>query len=1007
MVRIKLACKFSILLLLCLPFTNVQAQPLDTDGDGIPNEYDMDDDGDGLLDRLDSDPTDPEVLERIVVDPWINELKVSLDAESGRVKKLNVELAKLSTTDCNLITVHAYDAQGLSLKRVGSASSGAVAGEVVGWYRSDTGCDDVWLVNNYDFVNLQFFNGTDYDRFDLSDLAGFYLEYAGKCIDVISFGGKVSPANSDCKNATYSNLPGVLDKSEERTWARAGIGVRGEDFTHWYEDDRYWSIGSGWTPYRNNFQSLQWSAPESLPMVDATEFGVLEIPKPRNSVVKSLQDSGWSYPPSNGANLKVHQVSEILDEHLEDDNQYDYVFASDKIRPDFLDFMNFMLGTYTGFMGGVRAENYMHHFDYSSEVLNELAFQRGNYDAKSCSGGNGGPEFFSVGSGGGYWGMAEESYLNDKLYFCYRNLAGESQEVVGVPRRNFDASYGNEGNDWPDGVLSAGSEIDLGAQSEDKYGGARTGKFRDDLMGGHMHEWSHNWEAFHTIVNAEFGPKRFSHPVADWADSPLMHGTSIPFELYVREYVIDDQDYDGTEKIWSLKKSDEPIFLYHDFRLTDHLTKFRAGDQSVEHIWSAYLIKQFGLEKLYSEYYRRIASSGDTRIALHQTYGKPYDELLQDAAAWASTVRTHEDFRLLFDSADEFKANLNQSFNVSLLQARNASTPNNRYQTLYTYVGDGEPRDDGETWVPVAFTSGESLVFSENVVSDVTASESGQLQINGHKAYFYNADTSVFHAGGLAVSDEWSGFTRRGERTSDLWFPVFIYDHDSDGLPDDYDPDYQAIYFTEDGRYKLDVWPDEPEFTGFGAVVNVLKPSDDTDEDGVPNSADQFPLDSSETIDTDGDGIGNNADPDDDDDGFTDAEELADGTNPLSRFSCRSGCFSFDVDENLEAQPLTDGLLVIRHLFGFSGESLTSGAVSGEASRDSSALISSYLTDADSQLDIDGDGESKPLTDGLLLIRYLFGFSGDSLISGAIGSGAERDTAEEVEAYIEERVPVQ
>jgi hypothetical protein len=43
----------------------------------------------------------------------------------------------------------------------------------------------------------------------------------------------------------------------------------------------------------------------------------------------------------------------------------------------------------------------------------------------------------------------------------------------------------------------------------------------------------------------------------------------------------------------------------------------------------------------------------------------------------------------------------------------------------------------------------------------------------------------------------------------------------------------------------------------------------------------------------------------------------------------------------------------------------------------------------------------------LLLIRYLFGFSGDSLISGAIGAGAERDTAEEVEAYIKERVPAE
>ena len=198
----------------------------------------------------------------------------------------------------------------------------------------------------------------------------------------------------------------------------------------------------------------------------------------------------------------------------------------------------------------------------------------------------------------------------------------------------------------------------------------------------------------------------------------------------------------------------------------------------------------------------------------------------------------------------------------------------------------------------------------------------------------------------------------------------------------------------------------------------------DSDSDGVGDNSDRFPNDASESVDTDGDQVGDNSDNcstvfnsdqlnsdndplgnacdlDDDNDGFTDEEELADGTDPLSRFSCRAGCFSFDVDENLEAQPLTDGLLVIRHLFGFSGDSLTSGAVSGEASRDSSAAITGYLTDAESELDIDGDGESKPLTDGLLLIRYLFGFSGDSLISGAIGSGAERDTAEEVEAYIQ------
>ena len=182
----------------------------------------------------------------------------------------------------------------------------------------------------------------------------------------------------------------------------------------------------------------------------------------------------------------------------------------------------------------------------------------------------------------------------------------------------------------------------------------------------------------------------------------------------------------------------------------------------------------------------------------------------------------------------------------------------------------------------------------------------------------------------------------------------------------------------------------------------------DSDSDSVGDNFDNCPaMANADQLNSDEDSVGDACDSDDDNDGFSDDQEDIDGTNPKSRFSCKSGCFSFDVDENLEAQPLTDGLLVIRHLFGFSGDSLTSGAVSGEANRDSSEAIAGYLTDAESELDIDGDGESKPLTDGLLLIRYLFGFSGDSLISGAIGSGAERDTAEEVEAYIKERVPTE
>jgi hypothetical protein len=180
----------------------------------------------------------------------------------------------------------------------------------------------------------------------------------------------------------------------------------------------------------------------------------------------------------------------------------------------------------------------------------------------------------------------------------------------------------------------------------------------------------------------------------------------------------------------------------------------------------------------------------------------------------------------------------------------------------------------------------------------------------------------------------------------------------------------------------------------------------DSDGDGVGDNADLFDDDPFEAYDTDLDGIGNNADDDDDGDGFTDEEELADGTNPLSRFSCREGCFSFDVDENREAKALTDGLLVIRHLFGFTGDALASGAVASDAERTLASDISSLLSDADSELDIDGNGESKALSDGLLLIRYLFGFAGDALIAGAIGDGATRDTSEAVEEYIKDRVPV-
>ena len=53
---------------------------------------------------------------------------------------------------------------------------------------------------------------------------------------------------------------------------------------------------------------------------------------------------------------------------------------------------------------------------------------------------------------------------------------------------------------------------------------------------------------------------------------------------------------------------------------------------------------------------------------------------------------------------------------------------------------------------------------------------------------------------------------------------------------------------------------------------------------------------------------------------------------------------------------------------------------------------------------MDGNGQTDALTDGLMLLRYLFGVRGATLTAGAIGPGAIR-TGPEMETYIQTLVP--
>jgi hypothetical protein len=111
-----------------------------------------------------------------------------------------------------------------------------------------------------------------------------------------------------------------------------------------------------------------------------------------------------------------------------------------------------------------------------------------------------------------------------------------------------------------------------------------------------------------------------------------------------------------------------------------------------------------------------------------------------------------------------------------------------------------------------------------------------------------------------------------------------------------------------------------------------------------------------------------------------------------------------DIDGNGDTEALSDGLLALRYLFGFQGTALTTGAVGAGCTRCDAGSIEPYLDGLGSVLDVDGNGNLDPLTDGLLILRFLFGFSGDALVNGAVAGNCSRCTADEIGDYLQSLV---
>jgi hypothetical protein len=134
-------------------------------------------------------------------------------------------------------------------------------------------------------------------------------------------------------------------------------------------------------------------------------------------------------------------------------------------------------------------------------------------------------------------------------------------------------------------------------------------------------------------------------------------------------------------------------------------------------------------------------------------------------------------------------------------------------------------------------------------------------------------------------------------------------------------------------------------------------------------------------------------------------DETISGDSLLGDGTVTVAAGGIDIDANGEADALTDGVLLVRDLFGFSGNALINGAVAGNATRTTAAEIQTYISQIESTIDIDGNGVADALTDGVLIVRHLFGFSGNALINGALAGNATNTNAEEIASAIDDLIP--
>jgi hypothetical protein len=124
------------------------------------------------------------------------------------------------------------------------------------------------------------------------------------------------------------------------------------------------------------------------------------------------------------------------------------------------------------------------------------------------------------------------------------------------------------------------------------------------------------------------------------------------------------------------------------------------------------------------------------------------------------------------------------------------------------------------------------------------------------------------------------------------------------------------------------------------------------------------------------------------------------GFQPLG-ITVTASASNLDVDGNGVCDALTDGVLIMRYLFDPNGSWTTAGAIGVGATRTTHDQIKSYLDSAATMLDVDGNGQADALTDGMLIMRYLFDPSGAWTTDGLIGPGATRTIQADIKSFLD------